>query len=226
VTLLSELWVVTAKDLRIEARSRVTLAQVLPFGLIVLLLFAFALDPDRGLLPKVAPGLFWVAVLLAALLAVSRAFAVEQANMARDGLRLSGLDTGAMFLGKALAVALQLLALELVLGAGVVLFYDITPKAFEILVPAALAATVGLAAAGTLYGVLAAGLRVRETLLPLLLLPVLAPVMLGATRAFEAGLGLNGSPGEAWPWVELLGLFALIYTTMGFLAFGPLLEEA
>jgi heme exporter protein B len=226
VTLLSELWLVTAKDLRIEARSRVTLAQVLPFGLIVLILFAFALDPDRGLLPKVAPGLFWVAVLLAALLAVSRAFSIEQANSARDGLRLSGLDAGAMFLGKALAVALQLLALEVVLGLGVVLFYDLTPKAAEVLVPAAVAATLGLAAAGTLYGVLAAGLRVRETLLPLLLLPVLAPVMLGATRAFEAGLGLNGSAGEAWPWVELLALFAVIYTTLGFLAFGPLLEEA
>jgi len=226
VTLFSELWIVTAKDLRIEARSRVTIAQVLPFGLIVLILFAFALDPDRGLLPKVAPGLFWVAVLLAALLAVSRAFAIEQANGARDGLRLSGLDAGAMFLGKALAVALQLLALEVVLGLGVVLFYDLTPKAAQVLVPAALAATVGLAAAGTLYGVLAAGLRVRETLLPLLLLPVLAPVMLGATRAFEAGLGLNGSAGEAWPWVELLALFAVIYTTLGFLAFGPLLEEA
>jgi heme exporter protein B len=226
VTLLSELWLVTAKDLRIEARSRVTLAQVLPFGVIVLILFAFALDPDRGLLPKVAPGLFWVAVLLAALLAVSRAFSIEQANSARDGLRLSGLDAGAMFLGKALAVALQLLALEVVLGLGVVLFYDLTPKAAEVLVPAAVAATVGLAAAGTLYGVLAAGLRVRETLLPLLLLPVVAPVMLGATRAFEAGLGLNGSAGEAWPWVELLALFAVIYTTLGFLAFGPLLEEA
>jgi heme exporter protein B len=226
VNLLRELWVVTAKDLRIEARSRVTIGQVLPFGVIVLLLFAFALDPDRGILPRVAPGLFWVAVLLAALLAVSRAFALEEANGARDGLRLSGLDTGAMFLGKALAVAIQLFVLEVILGAGVVLFYDLTPRAAEVLVPAALAATVGLAAAGTLYGVLAAGLRVRETLLPLLLLPVVAPVMLGATRAFEAGLGLNGAPGEAWPWVEMLGLFALIYTTLGFLAFGPLLEEA
>ena len=226
MNLLHELWIVTAKDLRIEARSRVTIGQVLPFGVIVLLLFAFALDPDRGLLPRVAPGLFWVAVLLAALLAISRAFAIEQANGARDGLRLSGLDTGAMFLGKALAIAIQLLALEVVLGAGVVVFYDLTPRAAEVLLPTAVAATVGLAAAGTLYGVLAAGLRVRETLLPLLLLPVVAPVMLGATRAFEAGLGLSGSVGDAWPWVELLALFAVIYTTLGFLAFGSLLEEA
>ena len=60
-----------------------------------------------------------------------------------------------------------------------------------------------MAATGTLYGVLAAGLRVRETLVPLLLLPVLAPVMLGATRALEAAI--DGVPSDAWPWVALLG---------------------
>jgi heme exporter protein B len=214
---------VAGKDLRIEARSRVTLYQVLPFGLVVLLLFAFALDPDRGLLPRVAPGLFWVAVLLAALLAISRAFAVEADNSARDGLRLSGLDGGAIFLGKAGAVAVELLALEVVLGAGVALLYDIELHAVGLLVPAVVAATVGVAATGTLYGVLAAGLRVRETLVPVLLLPVVAPVMLGATRACEAAL--DGVPSEGWPWVALLGLFATLYTAIGVLAFGPLLEE-
>jgi heme exporter protein B len=223
MSLWREALLVAGKDLRIEARSRVTLYQVLPFGLVVLLLFAFALDPDRGLLPRVAPGLFWVAVLLAALLAISRAFAVEADNSARDGLRLSGLDGGAVFLGKAGAVAVELLALEVVLGAGVALLYDIELHAVGLLVPAVVAATVGVAATGTLYGVLAAGLRVRETLVPVLLLPVVAPVMLGATRACEAAL--DGVPSEGWPWVALLGLFATLYTAIGVLAFGPLLEE-
>jgi heme exporter protein B len=223
MSLWREALLVAGKDLRIEARSRVTLYQVLPFGLVVLLLFAFALDPDRGLLPRVAPGLFWVAVLLAALLAISRAFAVEADNDARDGLRLSGLDGGAVFLGKAGAVAVELLALEVVLGAGVALLYDIELHAVALLVPAVVAATVGVAATGTLYGVLAAGLRVRETLVPVLLLPVVAPVMLGATRACEAAL--DGVPSEGWPWVALLGLFATLYTAIGVLAFGPLLEE-
>ena len=77
MNLWREAMLVAGKDLRIEARSRVTLYQVLPFGLIVVLLFAFALDPSRGVLARVAPGLFWVAVLLAALLAVSRSFQVE-----------------------------------------------------------------------------------------------------------------------------------------------------
>jgi len=223
MSLVREVWLVAAKDLRIEARSRVTLNQVLPFGAVVLLLFAFALDPDRGLLPVVAPGLFWVAVLLAAVLAVSRSFALETEHGALDGLRLSGIDGASVFLGKALAVSIELLALEVVLGVGVVVFYDMALRSLGILALTALAATVGVAATGTLFGVLAAGLRTRETLVPLLLLPVVAPVMLGATRAFEAGL--DGVPSEAWPWVQLLGLFAVLYVGLGVLAFGSLLED-
>ena len=214
---------VVGKDLRIESRSRVAVSQILPFGLIVILLFAFALDPDRGILHRAAPGLFWIAVLLAALLAIGRAFATEEQHNARDGLRLAGLDGAAIFLGKAGAIALELLALEVVLGTGVVLLYNVSVHGIGILILTALAATIGLAATGTLYGVLAAGLRLRETLLPLLLLPVLAPVMLGATRAFEDGL--EGAPGDAWPWVALLGIFAVLYTAIGVLAFGPLWEE-
>jgi heme exporter protein B len=215
---------VAGKDLRIEARARVVAGQVLPFGFIVILLFAFALDPDRGVLERVAPGLFWVAVLLAMLLAVGRAFVIEMQHGARDGLRLAGLDGGAVFLGKAAAIAAQLALLEIVLGAGVVVVYGVEVHGVAVLLLTATAATVGMAATGTLYGVLAAGLRVRETLLPLLLLPVLAPVMLGATRAFEDGLA--GAPADAWPWVAMLGLFAVLYTAIGVLAFGSLWEDA
>ncbi|HLF99839.1 MAG TPA: heme exporter protein CcmB [Acidimicrobiia bacterium] len=215
---------VAGKDLRIEARSRVTTNQVLPFAGMVLLLFAFALDPDRGLLPRVAPGLFWVAVLLAGLLAVSRAFGIEAENGARDSLRLSALDPAAIFLGKAGAVAAQLLVLETVLAVGLFLFYDVEAREVWLLALAAGLATAGISAAGSVYGALAAGLKVRETLLPLLLLPVVAPVMLGATRAWEAALG--GTPSDAWPWLQVMGAFAVLYTALGVLAFGPLLEES
>lgn len=224
MSLLAEVRLVAAKDLRIEVRSRVLLAQVLPFGAIVVLLFAFALDPDRGILARVAPGLFWIAVLLAALLAIGRAFAVEQTHGARDGLRLAGLDPASVFLGKAAAIVVQLLVLEVVLGLAVVALYGVDLRGGAVLLAAAVAATLGLASTGTLYGVLAAGLRARETLLPLLLLPVLAPVMLGATRAFEDAL--DGATADAWPWVALLVVFALLYTGVGMLAFGPLWEDA
>jgi heme exporter protein B len=224
VSLLQEALLVAGKDLRIEARSRVTAQQILPFGLVVLLLFAFALDPDRGLLSTVAPGLFWITVLLGTLLAVGRAYSIEADNGARDGLRLSGLDSSALFLGKAGAVALELTALEALLAAGVVILFNVGLGGVAPLLLSTLAATIGLAAAGTLYGVLASGLRVRETLLPVLLLPVVAPVLLGATRAWESAI--SGATGDAWPWVALLGIFAVLFTGLGMLAFGALLEES
>jgi heme exporter protein B len=224
MSLLQEAALVAGKDLRIEARSRVTAQQILPFGLVVLLLFAFALDPDRGVLTSVAPGLFWVTVLLGVLLAVGRAYSIEADNGARDSLRLSGLDSSALFLGKAGAVAIELVALEALLAAGVVVLFNVGLGGVAPLLLSTVAATVGLAAAGTLYGVLAAGLRVRETLLPVLLLPVVAPVLLGATRAWESAI--SGATGDAWPWVTLLGIFAVLFTGIGMLAFGALLEES
>jgi heme exporter protein B len=215
---------VAGKDLRIEARSRVGTNQVVPFALLVLVLFAFALDSDRDLLASVAPGLFWVTVLFSALLAIQRSFVIESDDDARDALRLSGLDAAGIFLGKAGAVAVQLAALEAVLAVGVVVLYDITLSGPLVLLLTCAAATAGLAAAGTVYGIIAAGLRVRDTLLPLLVLPVMAPVLLAAARASEAALA--GTPAEGWPWVRLLAVFAAIYLAFGVVAFGPLLEES
>ncbi len=214
---------VAGKDLRLEARSRVATGQVAPFALLVLLLFAFALDPDRGVLEQATPGLFWLAVLFSALLAVQRSFAVESTDGVRDGLRLSGLDPAGVFVGKAVAVASELLALQVLLGVGVVVLYGASPRSAGLLLLTSLAATAGLAATGTLYGVLAAGLRARDTLLPLLVLPVLAPVLIGATRAYEAALA--GTPSEGWPWVALLTVFAVVAVALGVMTFGPLLEE-
>jgi len=224
VSFVRDALVIAGKDLRIERRSRVALQQIIPFGGIVVLLFAFALDSDRTLLHQAAPGLFWAAVLLAVLLAVGRSFSVEEANRARDGLRLSGIDGGSIFVGKAAAVAVELFLLEIVVGAAVVVLYDVTVRGIVVLLCSAVAATVGLAAAGTVYGVLAGGLRARETLVPLLLLPAVTPVMLGGTRAFQAAL--DGSPGDAWPWIQLLTAFAVLAVAAGTVAFGPLLEAA
>src|SRR6476646_805514 len=187
--------VMAGKDLRIELRSRVATNQVAPFAVLVLILFAFALDPDRGVLERATAGLFWIAVLFSAVLAVQRAFALEAVDGNRDALRLSGLRPAGIFLGKAGAIALELAALEVLLRIGVAVLYNTTWTGWLLLVTTSVVATIGLSAAGSLYGVLAAGLRVRETLLPLLFLPVVAPVLLGATRAFEAALDQSAADG-------------------------------
>jgi heme exporter protein B len=215
---------VGAKDLRVELRSRVTTMQVAPYALLVLLLFGFAFDQNHSLLTQATPGLFWVAVLLCTLLAVQRSFSVEAADGARDGLRLSGLDPAGIFLGKAAAIAVQLVALEAVLGVGVMVLFGTDLRDPGLLLVSAAAATLGLAAAGTVYGMMSTGLRVRETLLPLLLLPVVAPVLLGVTQAWMAALGLSSSDG--WKWVVLLVSFAVIYLAMGVLSFSTLVEDA
>ncbi len=215
---------IAAKDLRIELRSKVTAGQVLPFALLLLVLFAFGLDPDGPTLAAATPGLFWVAVLFVAVLAVERTFSIEGGDGVRDALRLAGLEPGGIFLGKWFALAVQLAVVELVMLGGVVLLYDRELHGIGLLLASSLAATCGIAAAGTLYGVLAAGLRVRETLLPFLLLPVLAPVLIAATRAFESAL--DGVPSDGWPWFNLLAVFALVYIGVGILTFGSLLEES
>ena len=217
-------WLIAAKDLRLELRTRVGLNQVAPFALLVLILFAFALDPDSGVLDRATPGLYWIAVLFSALLAIQRAFAIEASDGNRDALRLSGLDPAGIYLGKVAAVAAQLAVLEVLLGVGVVVLYNSHSGNWPLLIATCLAATAGIAAAGTLYGVLAAGLRVRETLLPLLLLPVLAPVLIASTRAFESAR--SNTTAEGWPWVGLLAVFALAYIIFGVFGFGPLLEES
>lgn len=222
--MLRDARLIAAKDLRIELRSKVTASQILPFALLVLMLFAFALDPDSQALERATPGLFWVAVLFVTVLAVERSFSLEGGDGVRDALRLAGLEPGGVFLGKFAALVVQLLVVEVVLLLGVVLLYSRDLAGVGLLAATMLAATAGIGAAGTLYGVLAAGLRVRETLLPFLLLPVLAPVLIAATRAFESAL--DGVPSDGWPWFNLLAVFALVYIGIGILTFGSLLEES
>lgn len=221
--MLRDAALVCGKDLRIELRSRVALNQIVPFAAVVVLLFGLALGPDRRVLAPASSGLFWVAVLLSVVLAVQRSFALESADDARDGLRLSGLDPAGVFLGKAGAVLVELLVLEVVLAIAIALLYGSPLAGAGVLIASAVLASVGLAAVGIIYGALSSGLAVRETLLPLLFLPVAAPVLLGATKCWE--LALAGTPGRAGSWLSLLGVFAVVYVAIGTLAFGSLLED-
>jgi heme exporter protein B len=219
---------IAAKDLRIERRSRIVTNQVLPFAGVTMLIFAFALDANQSILETVAPGLVWLATMFSLLVLVQRAFAVENDDGALDAMRVAGIDARAIFLGKLLGLAVQLLVLEVLLLAAAVVLYGETIRldGVVLLVTTLISATCGLAAVGTLYGGLAAGFRGRETLLPLLTLPAVAPVLIGATRAVEAALGTAGAAvSDGWPWVGLLAVFAVALGVGGSLAFGPLIDE-
>ena len=214
---------VMRKDLQIELHSKVSVNQVIPFALTVLVLFGLALGPDLRLLSTETSGLVWMATLFSCVLGVQRSYAIESADGARDGLRLSGLDPAGIYVGKACALAVELFVLEVVLAGVASVIYAARLTDVLLLLSTCVLATVGLAAIGTLYGALALGARARETLLPLLFFPVTAPVLIGAIKAWQAGLA--GTPGKAGGWLELLVIFGVVYAAIGTVAFGPLLED-
>jgi heme exporter protein B len=222
--MLRDALLVAGKDLRIEARSRVALWQVLPFAALSLVLFAFALGPGQSTLRTAAPGLFWLAVLFSTVLATQRSYAIESGEGTRDGLRLSGIDPGGVFLGKAAAVGVELAVIEVALFVGATFLFGLHFHALWLAVVACALATVGLACASVIYGALSAGLRVRETLLPLLVLPILSPVLLAGSRAWSAAL--SGAVSSGTGWLRILGPFAVVYLVVGIVLYGPLQESS
>ena len=218
---------VASKDLRIEMRSRVMTNQVLPFAAIVMVMFAFALDND-GILQRVAPGLVWMATLFTSLVVVQRSFAVEAADSAIDALRLAGVAPQGVYLGKVVALVAQLVVFEAVLSVLALILYrvNVDLHGTVLLVTTCILGSIGIASLAAVYGGLSVAGRGRETLLPLLLLPAVAPVLIGATRATESAFGSDGARvAEGWPWVGLLAVFGAIFLFGGTLGFGPLTDE-
>ena len=175
-----------------------------------------------------APGLVWLATLFSLLLLVQRTFAVETEDGALDALRAAGVDAAALFWGKTLALAVQLAVLEALLLVTAVLLYGAEVRAVGRRAARHDVARRDRRAGRGRYALRRPRCRRagRETLLPLLLLPVVAPVLIGATRAVEAALGTGGTAiADGWPWVGVVAVFAVAFGAGGTLAFGPLIDE-
>ena len=213
---------VCAKDLRIELRARVLLWQVLPFGVLSLVLFALALGPSLVALRHGAPGMLWLALLLATVLAAGRSAQIESPEGTRASVRLLGLDPGGVFLGKALALFVELAVLTAVLAVGLLVGFHVDGVRLALAAPLCACAVVALAAVGTLYGAVVAGTDVAGTLLPLLVLPALAPVLIAGERGTAAVLQ-GGGPGR---WAIVLGVMAVVYVAVGVVLYGPLEEPS
>jgi heme exporter protein B len=224
VSLVRQASAVAWKDLRIEVRGRHILATVVPFAVTLLLAFGLSLGPGRAFLQRTAPALLWIAVLFSAVLASRQAYQVETEDGALEGLVLSPVDRASVFLGKAAAVTAGLLALEAVVVLLVVLLFDVSlGTAPLVLVAGLVLGTVGLAAVGSLFGVMATAPRARDAVLPLLVLPLATPALLGGIRATD--LATAGAAGDAASWLGLLLAFDLIVLALGTLVFGYLLED-
>ena len=216
---------IARKDALSELRGRHATVSTLFFAAIVLLLFGFALGPDSARLAAAAPGLLWLAVVFAGLLAVSRLHLLETDDGALEQLALYPVSRRAIYAGKALGgLAVMLLLGVLVLGAVGILFAVDIGAAWPALLLTVILGALGVAAVGTFYAGITVRLRAREVMLPLLMLPVLAPLLLAAVKATAAALA--GDPlGELGAWLQLLVAFDVLMLVAGLATYGYLLEE-
>ena len=216
---------IARKDAVAELRGRHATVSTLFFAAVVLLLFGFALGPDSARLAAAAPGLLWLAVVFAGLLAVNRLHLLETDDGALEQLALYPISRRAIYAGKALGGMAVMLVLGLVvLGAvGILFAVDVASAWVPLLTTVALGA-IGIAAVGTFYAGVTVRLRAREVMLPLLMLPVLAPLLLAAVKATAAALA--GDPfGELGAWLQLLVAFDVIMIVAGAATYGYLLED-
>ena len=216
---------IARKDAIAELRGRHATVSTLFFSAVVLLLFGFALGPDSARLAAAAPGLLWLAVVFAGLLAVNRLHLLETDDGALEQLALYPVSRRAIYAGKALGGMAVMLVLGLVvLGAVGILFAVDVASAWLPLLTTVVLGAIGIGAVGTFYAGVTVRLRAREVMLPLLMLPVLAPLLLAAVKATAAALA--GDPfGELGAWLQLLGAFDVIMIVAGAATYGYLLED-
>ena len=212
---------VAAKDLRIEVRSRVLLWQVVPFGVMALLLIGLAVGPSATTTRHVAPGLFYVVLVLVTLLMINRSQAVENSPGTKTSVTMLGLDQAGVFLGKALALLLELAMTSVVLLAGVVLFLHVPLHGALVASPSALLTIATMSVAGTLYGAIASGVDGPATLLPVLALPAFAPLLIAGERSFASAF----SGGALAKWLLILILALIVYVAIGIILYGALEES-
>jgi heme exporter protein B len=224
MALLSNTAVLLGKELRTEFRSRELLTTTVVFILMVVVLFSFTFDPTTSESRRFGPGLLWLAFLFAASLMLQPCFLREQNNDTLSALRLSVSDPFAIFLAKLIANTFFLLLTEILMLPVFAVLYNVhILSVIPQLVLVFFLGSLGVAIPGTAFSAISAQARMRELLLPLLLLPLLTPVLIASTEATAALLDPN--PELRQDWMGFLAGFDVVFLTALWLFGEYLLEE-
>ena len=177
------------------------------------------------LMREAAPGLFWITVLLAGMLGLSKSFAQEREQGCMDALLLTPVERGVIYLGKMFSNTLFLIAIQVMFLPVFSLFFGVGLRGVWLpLAVVMLGGTLGFAALGTLLGGVTASLKGREVLLPVLLFPLLTPLMVVAV--YLTGVVLDGvSLWEQGPWLRLMAAFDGVFLIASFLVFEYVMEN-
>jgi len=219
------------KELLVELRTLESVPGMSLFAVSTFVVFHFALNRTT-VSGDLAAGVLWVTLLFAAMLGVNRLFVADAEQGGFDGLLLAPVDRTALLIAKALTLGAYLVMLELVaVPAFALLLSPPLGTGLGGLVAVLALADIGLAAIGTLIAALAVQTRARDLLGPLLALPLLVPVVIGAARASSpllAATAAGASAHAAWPatrWLLLLGLYDLVFGLIAYAVFDFLLED-
>jgi heme exporter protein B len=211
---------VAGKDLRSEVRGRELLPALAQFVVLALVIANFAFDLDLVNGARLSPGILWLVLVFAGLVAFGRAFSDEKESGSLEAMLLTPAGPAAIFAGKALAAAALLAACELVLLPAMAVFLGSPISAAVVLT--VLLATIGMAALGCLFAALAAQTRARELLLPVLALPLWIPFVVVGGRAVQQAMGGQALAGQ--PLAVLLD-FDILFVVVASLAARFVLDD-
>jgi heme exporter protein B len=216
--------ILLAKELRLEFRSRELLSATIIFALVVVVLFSFAFDPTATESRRYGPGLLWIAFLFAGSLMLNPSFSREQSNDTLDALRLAPISPFAIVLGKMFANFIFMSTAELVLVPIFAVLYNLSLAGIVTrLILVLILGTIGLTVTGTVFAAVSAQARMRELLLPLLLLPILTPLLIASVES-TASL-FQEQPALDRTWVAFLAGFDIVFITVSWLLSDFLLQD-
>jgi heme exporter protein B len=220
---LSKIFAIFRKDLLNELRAKEITVSVLVFVLLILVIFTFTFDMEADQVSTSAPGILWVALTFGGVIGLNRTFAIEKEDSRLEGLLLCPMDHAVIFWGKLAGVFTFMLIIAAVITPVFLALFNL-PLFLPRLALVIVLALLGFAAVGTLFAAVAVNIRSRDIMLPVLFLPVVAPVVIAAVKA--TGPILAGMPwGEIATWLQIIAAFDIIYLVVATLVFEFVVEE-
>jgi len=218
-------WVITRKDLLVEARTREIFLTTVFFAVACVMVFAFSFVREGQAISDAAAGILWIAIAFSGTLALGRAFERERHGETLRALLIAPIDRPALYLGMLVGILILMAAVEVIVVPLVALMFQAALFDHALLLLALLAAgTVGFAAVGTLFAAMLVRARSRDVMLPVLLYPITVPVIIAGVRGTAALLETDGLP-MARAWLAMLVFFDVVFVTVALWTFEPVMTE-
>ncbi|MDR2870886.1 MAG: heme exporter protein CcmB [Deferribacteraceae bacterium] len=221
---ISQTLAIFKKDIQLELKTKEIISSMLLFSMLVVVVFSFLFEPGNIEQAGIAGGVYWMALIFAGLLGLGKSMQAEINGGNLEALLLSPISRNAIFYGKLLSNIAFLLCIQLIMLPLFVVLYDTNLVSHISMLAVILGTTYAFSLLGTLFSLMAARSSTREILLPILLLPMLVPVILGAIQATNGALFQDAVSTYA-VWIRLIVVYDVVFTAIASLLFEVVVEE-